>query len=292
MAGCYLFCPAEGRRFAKKGEVVPLLPEARGRELEPFLGTYRVVRRAEGWRGDARYYLDLPFRDRSGRHTDIWKIRARSFRAGLREIRRACGAGPLRVLELGAGNCWLSSRLARFGHRVLATDVSLDGEDGLAAFDIYRSYLGVNVDRAQVDMEDLPLTESQFDVVVVNGAIHYARHPSLPITEARRVLRDRGLFLVLDSPAYRERKAGNAMVNQRMEEHRRKYGLSFKPALQSGFLLMPDFVERLEDAGFTVRVIQPFEGLKRFARRRLSRPMRWRLPAEFPVFAARKREGC
>lgn len=288
IAGRYLQCPGEGRRFEKKGAVYPLLSEAREQELESFLRGYGTVRRAEGWGGDPRYYVELPFRDRSGRYAAVWKIRRRSYRLALAELESAFGKRTLRILELGAGNCWLASRLARYGHRVLATDVSLDGSDGLGAYDAYRHLTKGSVDRAQAAMESLPLGAAQFDAVIANGSLHYASDVALPLLEARRLLRHKGLLLVLDSPTYRSAGAGEAMVRRRTREHHEQHGLPLELEHQSGFLLRPDVLDLMEASGFVVRLRVPFQGVIRTMRRWLSRPAGWYPPAEFPVFIARK----
>lgn len=72
----------------------------------------------------------LPERDLTGSHPDIWRIRAASTRVLFAQI--ALWPGEL-VLDLGAGNGWLSHRLASAGSRVLAVDLSNDGLDGLGA---------------------------------------------------------------------------------------------------------------------------------------------------------------
>lgn len=102
-----------------------------------FLREYGAVRHAEG-RGsdDPAYYLALPYRDLSGQNDQQWQIRGRSFRYLERVIlppleRRA--ERPLDILDLGAGNCWMSYRLALRKHRPVALDIFSDQRDGLGA---------------------------------------------------------------------------------------------------------------------------------------------------------------
>ncbi|MFQ5792929.1 MAG: class I SAM-dependent methyltransferase, partial [Acidobacteriota bacterium] len=173
-------------------------------------------------------------------------------------------------------------------HRVLATDIFLDGEDGLGAFDRYRQLLANGVERAQADMEALPLADAQFDLVVAAGAIHYVRDVALPVAEAYRLLREQGLFLVLDSPVYRRPDDGRAMVSRRVREHWRTYGVSPAPELQSGFLLLPDFVRLLRQTGFAVDLRHPFDGVERTVRRWLAQRLARPIPAVFTVFVASK----
>ena len=104
---------------------------------ERFLADYIQIRRAEGRGSDsASYYLELPYRDITGKLQAQWSIRAASFRylerRVLPAIERQFGR-PLRVADLGAGNCWLSYRMALRGHHPVAVDILSDPLDGLAA---------------------------------------------------------------------------------------------------------------------------------------------------------------
>src|ERR1022692_3499187 len=91
---------------ADPGEEVTMLAHTRQR----FLDDYVKIRHAEG-RGsrDAEYYFALPYRDVTGRLQDQWSIRAKSYRylekRVLPPIEKQFGR-PLRIADLGAGNCW------------------------------------------------------------------------------------------------------------------------------------------------------------------------------------------
>src|ERR1035438_3606689 len=84
-----------------------------------FLDDYIKIRHAEG-RGsqDSAYYLALPYRAINGRLQDQWTIRAKSFgyleHRVLPPIEKQFGR-PLRIADLGAGNCWMSYRLGLRG---------------------------------------------------------------------------------------------------------------------------------------------------------------------------------
>jgi hypothetical protein len=102
-----------------------------------FLEDYRTVRSAEG-RGsrESGYYCALPYRDLSGRNSAQWMIRGKSYRyferKVLSEIERNVGR-QLDVLDLGAGNCWMSYRLSLRKHKPVALDIFTDALDGLTA---------------------------------------------------------------------------------------------------------------------------------------------------------------
>ena len=89
-----------------------------------FLQSYQTIRHAEG-RGsdDPAYYLALPYEDITGRNCWQWQIRGTSYRCFERRVlpglERAAGR-PLDILDLGAGNGWMSYRLTLRGHRPLA----------------------------------------------------------------------------------------------------------------------------------------------------------------------------
>ncbi len=297
-AGSDVLCPAEGKRFTGTDGVLPLLRADRIESLTPFLVAYRRVRRIEGWGGAADYYRGLPFAS-DGRHHAVWRIRSRSYRAALRaivrqfpEVKRAdeWDRLALRILEVGAGNGWFSWRMAQAGHYVLATDVSLDEEDGLGAVSRYArpaAPLGERLTCARAEMEELPLEDAQFDLVVANGSLHYARNVPRALAEAHRVLRSTGLFLVLDSPVYREAEPGREMVRRRMEHHR-ELGIA-DTATTEGFLVERDFLSVAAGNGFHVEVEYPFEGVSRRFRRAYCRLRRAWPPARFPLFALEKR---
>jgi SAM-dependent methyltransferase len=261
-----------------------------------FLDGYRRIRRMEGWGGGAEYYRGLPFAS-DGRHSEVWKIRARSYRRALAAIARRFPEMKradewdklaLRILELGAGNGWFSWRMAQAGHHVLATDISLDEEDGLNAVARY-ARPGPALDRltrALAEMEDLPLEDAQFDLVVANGSLHYASYLPRAIAEAHRLLRDGGLFVILDSPVFDDVESGRAMVRRRKERHR-ELGVE-EAGATVGFLMEHELAALGASVGFRCDVIHPFEGVQRLLRRAFSRVRGTFAPARFPIVVLEK----
>ena len=154
-----------------------------------FLDDYIKIRHAEG-RGsqDAAYYLALPYRDITGRLQDQWTIRAKSYRylesRVLPPIEKQCGR-PLRIADLGAGNCWLSYRLALRGHRPIAIDILGDPLDGLAAGRHYQER--TPFPRVNAEFDDLPLAAGSLDLAIYNASIHYSTDYRRTLAEIRRV---------------------------------------------------------------------------------------------------------
>jgi SAM-dependent methyltransferase len=111
--------------------------ESRHRSHQRFRREYADHRASEGRAAlDAR---TLPYVT-SGPLARQWSVRARSWEAFERRVLRPAlrrardrAAGPLRVLDLGAGNGWLAHRAAIAGAEAVALDVRGDRVDGLGA---------------------------------------------------------------------------------------------------------------------------------------------------------------
>jgi SAM-dependent methyltransferase len=189
---------------------------------QQFLEDYAKIRVAEG-RGseDSAYYRALPFSDLTGRNAAQWRIRARTFEYFKRWILprhscyRACD-----ILDLGAGNCWLSYRLAELGHAPVAVDIFTDPRDGLGAARHYPLSFPV----IESGFDDLPFPVARFDLAVFNSSIHYSSDYVRTLAEARRCLRPNGRVVILDSPVYKRREHGEAMRAERQNSFERQHG--------------------------------------------------------------------
>ena len=196
------------------------------RVFERFTVDYAAHREAEGrgYAGDA--LLALPY-IRTGPLARQWAVRARSFEAlvarvvhaGVRETGR-----PLHVLDLGAGNGWLSYRLALEGHRATALDIRADAIDGLGAAGPYLERTGGRMATDVAPFEEVPAPDSSFDIAVFNAALHYATDLGAVLAEAARVTRPLGRLVILDSPFYRREADGLAMVAEKAAQAPQRFG--------------------------------------------------------------------
>ncbi len=269
-------CPNCNVSYACEGGFWRFLPPERAAHFQQFEREYLTVRRAEGWGStDSAYYRALPFVDRSGRFTELWRIRAASFRTLLRELPRQ----PRRVLDLGAGNGWLSYQLALRGHAVAAVDVQLDEQDGLTAFTQYDAQFTP----IQAEFDHLPLAPGQADVIVYNGSLHYSTDCVQTLREALRVLEPRGTIAILDSPMYVTADSGTQMVLEREARFQRTYGFT-SDSLPSEHFLTPRRLAELSDSlGIQWRVRDPWHGWRRALLPLWARLRGTRQPARFPV---------
>ncbi len=191
---------------------------------QQFLADYSKIRSAEG-RGsdDPEYYRELPFRDLTGRNSAQWAIRARTWahfeRTVLKEIERATKR-PLAILDIGAGNGWMSYRLALREHRPVALDIFSDGNDGLRCARHYpRRFPCI-----EAEFDQLPFRDGTFDLAIFNSSVHYSTDYRHTLCEARRCLRKSGSIVIMDSPIYKRPEHGEQMRAERHAHFERHYG--------------------------------------------------------------------
>jgi len=185
-----------------------------------FLDQYAVIRHAEG-RGsyDPAYYNALPWRDLTGKNSDQWAIRARSYRRFEHSVLNRAGK-PLRILDVGAGNGWMSYRMALRGHKPVAVDVFTDRLDGLGALRHYK----VPVYGIAADFDCLPFRDETFDLLIFNSSLHYSADYRRTLSEARRCLRPSGRLVIIDSPVYRRAEHGELMRAERRAYFEKAFG--------------------------------------------------------------------
>jgi SAM-dependent methyltransferase len=227
-----------------------------------FLDDYIKIRHAEG-RGsnDAEYYLALPYRDLSGKLQDQWTIRAASFTflerrilpALEREQKRA-----LRIADLGAGNCWLSYRLALRGHHPIAIDILADPLDGLAAGRHFQQRAAFA--RVNGEFDDLPLASHSLDLAIYNASIHYSTDYRRTLSEIRRCLRPGGHFAIIDSPIYQRREHGEIMIRERRKHFQNTYGFTSSTLPSIEFFDLEMLSELGRDLGITWKIHKPWYG--------------------------------
>lgn len=194
--------------------------------LTRFGAAYARHRASEG-RGHAGDELfALPYLDR-GPLARQWAVRARTFDAFMRQVLRpeAQRLGrALALLDLGAGNGWLSYRVAAEGHHATAIDIRDDAVDGLGAAAPFVARHPVRITCVTASFDAIPLDCAGADVTVFNAALHYATDLATTIGEAVRVTRSGGIIAILDSPFYRHDKYGAAMVAEKRAGARARFG--------------------------------------------------------------------
>ena len=191
--------------------------------LDLFAREYARHRADEGRGYRGEQLLALPYLT-SGPHAGQWKIRARTFDAFVSRVIRPIAerlGRPLQVLDLGAGNGWLSYRLALEGHQAFALDIRADDVDGLGAAGAF-GHRAPTMKCIVAPFDDVPLPSASVDVALFNASLHYATDLGAVLREAERLVRPAGRIAILDSPFYRREADGAAMVAEKRERFRKE----------------------------------------------------------------------
>ncbi len=145
---------------------------------------------------DREYLLDKPFSDRRAfaRHLFDMGVLFHWLRLEPGDV----------VAELGAGTCWLSQFLNRFGCRTVAIDVSPTALDlGREVFlRDPRTNWGLDPRFLPYDGHTLPLPDGSCDRIVINDAFHHVPNPERILAEMARVLAPHGLVAMCEPGAH------------------------------------------------------------------------------------------
>ncbi len=258
-----------------------LLPE-RVEYYSRFIRDYETIRRSEG-RGsaDPEYYRTLPYHS-----TSDWRIRAASFNAFIDKVLRPIekGRSVANILDLGAGNSWLSNRLASRGHDLVAVDLTVNDFDGLGCYRFYEStFLSV-----QAEFDHLPFADRSADIVLYNASLHYSADYEKTLSESLRLLDAGGKVVILDSPVYRDPSSGLNMVREREEQFVRQYGFPSDNLKSENFLTYKRMIDLGSKLGIIWRHIRPYYGFHWLTRPWLARILGRREPAEFGLWVGSK----
>ncbi len=270
--------------------IVLALPAERACRYARFIQEYESIRMAEG-RGseDPDFYRALPYADRTGNNSQQWKIRARSFEYLTRNLlRQNSHQDGGRVLDLGAGNCWMSYRLALAGYRPFAIDLLTNHRDGMEAAEHYRERTAELFPRFQAEMTHLPFRDEQFDAAVFNASFHYSEDFESTLREALRCVRRGGQVVICDTPWYSSEESGNQMIQERRADFLRRYGTA-SDAINSLEYLTDSRLEHLEQR-LSIRwsIHSPGYGLRWTLRPLIAKVRGKREPSRFCIYVARK----
>ena len=283
-------CSYCGFTFVREERIWKALTPAREERFQQFMIEYETIRLREG-RGaaGAHFYLELPYRDVTGRNAWQWKIRSRSFRFFYQRIlpwleyRYKAG---LDVLDIGAGNCWLSYRLALRGHRPTAVDLLTNTLDGLGAAHHYLDFLPRPFQLFQAEMDRLPFEVGQFDLAVFNASFHYSENYLQTLQEVLRCLRRPGHVLIIDSPFYRNEESGQKMLEEKQLKFQGEFGFP-SDSVRSREYLTPETLDDLEHRlGVRWKKFEPWYSAGWALRPLKARLLRRREPAKFYVLWA------
>lgn len=285
--GCsYVFTQNQGIWLA-------LAPD-RQQHFARFIREYEKVRKAEG-RGseDAEFYLSLPYRDTTGRNSWQWDIRKHTYRHIERHILpelRGPSNSSLTILDLGAGNGWLSYRLAALGDRTVAVDLLINEFDGLSAAIHYQCALPEFFPRFQAELDRLPFAEGQFDCVIFNASFHYSENYERTLAEAIRCACPGGTIIIADTPTYSSEASGQKMVEERIEFFQKAFGFRSDALASSEYLTAERLIALEAMHNIEWRTHRVWYGFQWACRPLLAKLKDRREPSQFRIYTARVKE--
>jgi SAM-dependent methyltransferase len=283
-----LSCTQCGFQMRVDGEILRALLPERAEHYARFIGDYERIRSEEG-RGSQKeeFYLGLPYEDASGKNTKQWNIRARSYQCLIEDVLRPPSQYK-KILDLGAGNGWMSFRLALAGFQPVAVDLLTNDQDGLAAAGHYHRHLTEPFPRVQAEMTRLPFQDGQFDAVIFNASFHYSEDYEASLREALRCVRIGGSVIISDTPWYSREESGRAMIAERHAAFLQRFGTA-SDSIPSLEFLTDERLHLLEER-LSVRwtIHKPNHGLKWALRPWVARIRRRREPSRFRIYTATK----
>ncbi|PIR12914.1 hypothetical protein COV49_03870 [Candidatus Falkowbacteria bacterium CG11_big_fil_rev_8_21_14_0_20_39_10] len=129
-----------------------------------------------------------------------------------------------RILEIGAGNCWLSAKLAE-DHEVVALDVFTPFPKGLEAAEVFIKHRNIYFERIKADMIKIPFKDRSFDIVLFSAALHHSSDLKRTLKDIYRILAPDGRIVLLNEPSKglfgsRERERVTRDLEDGIEENR------------------------------------------------------------------------
>lgn len=281
-------CPDDNRTFSRDAGIWRFLRADRMPALAQFMDEYETIRRSENRGADnAAYYDALPFEDLTGTHSDDWAIRANSYLTLLSRVIEPLERGysrPLRILDCGAGNGWLSNRLARRGHLLGAVDLVVNNFDGLGAHTYYdRTFVPI-----QAEFDYLPFGPRQADLIVFNAALHYSADYVATLRETLRVLRRPGVVVVVDTPVYHNGDSGAQMVQEREEDFESRFGFPSNALGSENYLTYRRLRRIVGELELTWDLYRSVPMWRTMIRRWRCRLRGEREPAHFPIIVLQR----
>jgi 2-polyprenyl-3-methyl-5-hydroxy-6-metoxy-1,4-benzoquinol methylase len=234
-------------------DVLRLLAPPERARLDAFTREVRAFRDAEGL---SRRFTDFDALPESAANDPEWRERSvdlRFVRAVAASLRapsrsRSSPAEPLRVLDIGSANGWLSARLAADGHDVLALDLFDDDDFGLGT----RRRYSARWRAMQVDVCRPDRFMGAFDLVVMNHGVHYLPEPTALLERWRLRVAPGGAMVALGLRIYRDASARRRQLAA-LEARGRSHGITLFPRPGPG-LLHQDDARALRRSGFVLHL--------------------------------------
>jgi SAM-dependent methyltransferase len=136
--------------------------------------------------------LQLPYLE-----DDIWVTTYENFDQAMSKVNLA----GKRVLDIGAGRCWSTRRIAIMGASyAMAIDILVERFIGLETANIYLEHDGLFFERVLGDMNNLPVQPGTFDIVFMTSTLHHSSDLVDTMRQVAASLASGGMAIVINEP--------------------------------------------------------------------------------------------
>ncbi len=293
-----LVCATCQRSYSRKEGVWHFLTAEQEQHYAQFIAEYETVRLAEGrGRPEPEWYRSLPYPPANDPLAEMWRQRAASFEFLLRTVVEPAESRALHrqltdtdhdtadliprldILDLGAGNGWLSNRLAARQHRVMAADLTINRFDGLGCHHHYPHPFTP----LRATFDHLPFPADSFDLMICNASFHYATQYEPLLDELRRIGRPHAEIVISDTPVYQRTTSGQQMVAERQQRFQQQHGFPSDSIPSQNFLTYRQIGRLAAHLRTRYTIHQQASGARRLVRRIKRTLSRQREAAEFPL---------
>jgi ubiquinone/menaquinone biosynthesis C-methylase UbiE len=172
--------------------------------LESFEKLYLAARKKEKRIYPDEEVLRLPFVEGSHAHVREWQVRKRSALRLINYFRNK--EEPLKILEVGCGNGWLSALLAEIKYATIR-GIDINTEELEQAKRVFAHRRNLSFEQCKLDK--MP-QYNKYDVIVFAASVQYFSSLELSMKQAFTLLRQEGEIHILDTHFYREREIESA----------------------------------------------------------------------------------
>ena len=277
-------CTQEDILFEIENAIPSFILPSRKSAVERFLLTYQETRRREGWGNtDVEYYCALPYHDQSGNHKRLWRTRSRTFDCFIEHLQTRRVNSHRRILDIGAGDGWISFQLAKRGFEMIALDINMDPLDGLGVLSRMQASDRANITPVRAEFDYLPFPPSSVDIIVFNASLHYSRDILQTLRKSMVLLREHGVLYTLDSPIYRNAESGKMMIQERREKLQEQYSITIGDEFAGNFLTF-GLLDQIQP-NYHIEYLTPHYGFTWKVRPLIAAILKRREPATFKVIA-------
>lgn len=262
------------------------IPDSYRESIDSFIEYLQSASLKKGTEFEPDELLNLPFGVKTNK--SLWKIRAKNFRKTMSLVRSLDPESSGPILDLGAGNCWLSRHLLQGGYDTVSIDPMLDSQNGLVQGDIFEQNNNIRLNRVRGISQHMPFRDGSFKGIIASGSFHYTDDPAITLKEMARILDQDGWVIINDSPVFQSDESGEKMIDAKIDEFSNQsdyLSLKYKP---TWYLNLPKFIRDAENLGFRVEIIKPRGLIHTIADRIRNRLLSKREWASFPIIILRK----